>query len=136
MIVLLPPYPGGEPTWPEIPGHATAILPAAPDPHEAAWVAHVALAIAQVASAEPLLLVAAGEAGRLLPAVGFSQRAARRRVAGYVLIDATLPPAAQMDWPDAPVTYVGHSEAARLRGWDVLDLDPAAAVVLAAQRWT
>jgi hypothetical protein len=43
------------------------------------------------ASAAPLLLVAHGTAGPLLPALARTQRAAGRRVGGYVFADAALP---------------------------------------------
>jgi hypothetical protein len=63
----------------------------------------------------------------MLPALGFSQKASRRPVAGYVLIDDQLPKAGTAggaDWPDAPVTYVATgpdyadtAHQAELRGW-------------------
>jgi hypothetical protein len=74
----------------------------------------------------------------MLPALGFAQRASRRRVAGYVLVDADLPRPGVQDWPDAPVTYVGGpgAEQARLRGWDVESGgDVARAIRVVAQRW-
>lgn len=75
------------------------------------------------------MLVVYGGAGRMLAAIGFSQRASRRRVLGYVFVDAELPKAGVADWPDAPVTYIGAREAvvAGLRGWDVLPGDDVAA---------
>ena len=56
-----------------------------------AWVAHCALELAGDPGRPPVLLVARGEAGRMLAALGFAQRASRRRVVGYVLVDAELP---------------------------------------------
>lgn len=93
-----------------------------------AWVAHCALELAQ-GSRQPELLVAYGGAGRMLAALGFSQRASRRRVVGYVLVDGELPRAGVPDWPDAPVTYIGTREShlAELRGWDLLPGEDLAA---------
>jgi hypothetical protein len=103
------------------------------------WVAHIAVSIAKTSPIQPLLLVATGRAASLLPAVGFSQRAARHPVAGYVMIDGILPKAGGSDWPDAPVTYVATQamddpacvdapatmRQAALRGWTVRpDADP------------
>ncbi|WP_068756140.1 hypothetical protein [Thermobifida cellulosilytica] len=105
-------------------------------PYAARYVARASLQIAAAAPARPLLLVAAGAAGPLVPAVAAAQRAARRTVAGYLLVDALLPQpgtptraelaAAQQhldppvrppdffteplpmtaDWPDAPCGYL------------------------------
>ena len=43
------------------------------------------------------------DAGALAAALGFSQKASRRAVHGYVLVDAVVPPAESRggDWPDA-----------------------------------
>ncbi|TAK70244.1 MAG: hypothetical protein EPO13_04640 [Actinomycetota bacterium] len=99
------------------------------------WVAHCAVSLSASSSAagsglrEPLLLVTVGGAGPMLPALGFAQRAARRTVGGYVLVDAALPQhGSAPDWPDAPVTVLLTAAAsdaarsaalqARLRGWD------------------
>jgi hypothetical protein len=104
------------------------------------WVAHLAVALATAAVEPPLLLVLAGDSGALAPALGFSQRAARRDVVGYVLVDAALPSLETpgVDWPDAPVTYVasphapeGGAAQARLRGWDVVTVDDLAPATLA-----
>ena len=73
---------------------------------------------------------------RARPALGLSQRAARRPVAGYALLDADCPDAGALpvDWPDAPVHYLASPAApgpaldhARLRAWrcTVADLDAA-----------
>lgn len=100
------------------------------------WVAHLSVALSGGLRA-PVLLVLGGASGALAPALGFSQRAARRAVAGYVLIDADCPAADAVigDWPDAPVHYLASPAASdmavghvRLRGWqrhDVRDLKPA-----------
>jgi len=95
------------------------------------WVGQLAIALSASGAAEPLLLVLEGDAGELTPALGFAQKAARRSVAGYVLVDAALPPADSRvgDWPDAPVHYVASPDAdpldvnqARLRGWTVHEI--------------
>ena len=113
------------------------------------WVAHCALGIRAAEPREPVLLVAAGPAGAMLPALGFAQRAARRAVAGYVLLDAALPrPGAAADWPDAPVVCVlagaasgtdtdaaAAADDARRRGWEVVvSDDPAGVLVELARR--
>jgi hypothetical protein len=99
------------------------------------WVAHLSIALATSGAVAPLLLVVDGTAGELAPALGFSQKAARRAVSGYVLIDALVPPMDDrtQDWPDAPVVYVASPAAdeaqttlARLRGWDVVEVVDAA----------
>ena len=93
------------------------------------WVAALAVAMSGGAISSPITLVLAGASGALAPAVGFSQRAARRLVIGYILIDAELPSVggAHEDWPDAPVFYLHSPQAhvlnvnqARLRGWDLV----------------
>jgi sugar phosphate isomerase/epimerase len=100
------------------------------------WVAHLSVALSGGLRA-PVLLVLAGASGALAPALGFSQRAARRAVAGYLLLDADCPAAGAVigDWPDAPVHYLASPAASemavghvRLRGWqrhDVPNLAPA-----------
>ncbi len=100
------------------------------------WVAYVSVQLSASSTRGPVLLVLGGRSGALAPALGFSQRAARRQVAGYVLVDADLPAADSEvgDWPDAPVAYVASPAAtpaaiahARLRGWrlvEVGDLTP------------
>lgn len=70
------------------------------------WVAHIALNLTQAQPTKPILLVAHGAAGQLLPAIGFAQKASRRPVAGYVVIDGQLPKVGAADWPDAPVTFI------------------------------
>jgi hypothetical protein len=151
LIALLPAVPGQQWSWRETAaelmayGHRVAIVTDPPEGSSdneldlaGAWVAHCALALATHDDRPPMLLVAPGSAGRMLPALGFAQRASRRRVAGYVLVDADLPRPGVQDWPDAPVTYVGGpgAEQARLRGWDVESGgDVARAIRVVAQRW-
>lgn len=108
------------------------------------WVAHIALNLTQAQPVKPILLVAHGVAGQLLPAIGFAQKASRRPVAGYVVIDGELPKVGAADWPDAPVNFIRTSagiadaassslpladlnqpqdpaRVAELRGWTVYD---------------
>lgn len=141
LVVLLPPLPGEQWSWGECAaelaayGYPVRILePLAEDAGgeldlAGMYVAHCALELAQKTARPPVVLAAYGGAGRMLAAVGFSQRASRRRVLGYVFIDADLPKANVQDWPDAPVTYIGSREAslAGLRGWEVLPGDDVAA---------
>lgn len=110
------------------------LVPGAPaardgdDPGAAArhYVAQLALAITASGAVAPVLPVLPGAAGALAAAVALSQRAARRAVAGYVLLDADHPaPGGDVpDWPDAPVLFLGSPAAsaaaldhARLRDW-------------------
>lgn len=156
-IAVCPPLPGSVPPYDaadvvdavlDDPGAAgiRAMSFDVPDPEpgddartaRAHWVAHLAIGLATRSARPPILLVLGGESGALAAAVGFSQKAARRAVSGYVLVDAVVPSAESRggDWPDAPVHYVASSAAdplevnqARLRGWSVHrvpDLSPAA----------
>jgi hypothetical protein len=110
----------------------------------AAWVADQAIAITAAQVEGPLILVSSGEANRAVPALGFSQRASRRNVVAYVLVDGPLPDPSRAgaDWPDAPVVHVtspgadgAPAAAARLRGWSTLEGDPIAAVTTLARGW-
>jgi hypothetical protein len=154
-IVLCPPLPGAPASYDvvtaadELLGSVPAVsAPEGPVPHagddertvRAHWVAEVAMHLAVTGAQGPLLLVLGGSAGELAPAVGFSQRASRRPVAGYVLVDAATPPVdgGVVDWPDSPVTYLATPEAdplqvnqARLRGWVVTELGSATEVAAA-----
>ena len=104
------------------------------------WIAHLAVALSTSAAQAPVMLVLAGSSGTVTAALGFSQRASRRAVSRYVLVDAAVPPADDRsgDWPDAPVHYVASPAAdplevnqARLRGWDVVEVDDLAPTTLA-----
>ena len=107
------------------------------------WTARVALDIASAAPASPILLVLAGQYAVHAAGLGFAQRSARRAVAGYALVDPVLPPVGG-DWPDAPVIVILSANAdadtrsaalgARLRGWEVLDGDPATLIDEVAAR--
>jgi hypothetical protein len=157
VVVLCPPLDDrAAPAWrepllgalaaadlPVIAPPAAPVLDADPRVLLAGWVAGQSIAIA-AGTPGPLLLVAAGSAGRGLPALGMAQRAARHTVVGYVLVDGAPPDAGRsgQDWPDAPVTLV-HTPgsgapagaAARLRGWAVVGADPVALVPELVRRW-
>ncbi len=108
-------------------------------PYAGRYVARAALEIMAAGVKPPVVLVAHGDAGRLLPPIGAAQRAAHRLVGAYVFVDATLPggratpyapeehPAGvtlrargadffaedsplPQDWPDAPCGYLRTSE--------------------------
>lgn len=97
ITVLLPPTLGAafslpdtadlvpSPVFPEIPDDDTA-------PHAARYVARASLEIGRlVGDRTPVVLVAEGDGGPLLGAVGAAQRSAHRPVLGYVLVNAPLP---------------------------------------------
>jgi hypothetical protein len=95
------------------------------------WVGSLAVSLTAAAVSPPVLLVLAGATGPLASALGLSQRAARRPVAGYVLLDAACPriDGPVPDWPDAPVAYLASPDAdalevgqSRLRGWQIVQL--------------
>lgn len=69
----------------------------------------------------PLVVIAHGDACRLLPAVALSLRTQHRDTAGYVLIDPDAPQSTDT-WPEAPVTVVStHDEDGKsLRGWQIV----------------
>jgi hypothetical protein len=166
-IVVCPPLPGSPASYdpadlvdallddPRSAGLRTMSLDV-PDPESdddprtvrAHWVAHLAIGLATSGAKAPVLLVLGGASGALAAAVGFSQKASRRAVSGYVLVDAVVPAADARidDWPDAPVHFVAspasdplEANQARLRGWsvhEVADADPATvgAVIAAIAR--
>jgi pimeloyl-ACP methyl ester carboxylesterase len=111
------------------------IAPDLPDTEGLRYVARASLVVAATDPRPPLLLIAHGGAGPLLPAVAAAQRAAHRPVGGYLFMDAELPipsrdPGTAEDWPDAPCGYLRiserHEDSARiaeLRGWPVLRYD-------------
>lgn len=72
------------------------------------YVARASLLISAAAPEPPLILVAQGAVGPLVPAVALAQRAAHRTVGAYVFLDADLPrPRRAHDHDHAE----GHSEA-------------------------
>ena len=158
-VVLCPPLPGVPAPY-DAADAADALLdhgalagrhvlsPAVPDSEpgddartaRAHWIAHLAVALSTSGAHAPVMLVMAGSSGAVAAALGFSQRASRRAVSRYVLVDAAVPPADDRsgDWPDAPVHYVASPDAdplevnqARLRGWDVVEVDDLAPTTLA-----
>lgn len=158
-VVLCPPLPGAAAAYDaadtadvllDRTGGYRVLSPYVDDPapeddartQRAHWVAHLSIALASGNAVAPVLLVVDGTAGAMAPALGFSQKAARRAVSGYVLVDAVVPPAddRSLDWPDAPVVYVAspaagpeHLAQARLRGWEVVEVpDSSSASVGAA----
>ena len=110
------------------------------------WIAAVALGIARSGPAfDGIHLIAIGDTAQRLPAIAFSQRAARRPVLSYVCVDV-VPTGQFVDWPDAPVTLIKTNplmlaevaNTARLRGWTRAEATPgelpfaiAAAIVAA-----
>lgn len=151
-VVLCPPFPGEpDPLWRKeihaallgwsIPSAALSIPLEESDLDDrskrAHWVAQTSLALAAESLPTPMVLVLGELSAHSAPALGFSQRASRRGVAGYVLIDPVLPEArAGLDWPDAPVTVfvtpamdeesaAAVTRAADLRGFEVVAGDPA-----------
>jgi hypothetical protein len=95
----------------------------------------VVVAVRSARPVDPLVLLATGSAGALLPEVGRALVIAGRRIGGYLFVDASLPgrpdaglldPVQLGDWPDAPCGYLtstGHeaeARLARLRGWPVV----------------
>lgn len=60
-------------------------------PYAGRYVARAALEITAAGPVPPVVLVAHGGAGPLLPPIGAAQRAAHRLVGAYVFLDAVLP---------------------------------------------
>lgn len=92
----------GAAAWGDLPsvlrgrGHQVAVVDVADDdapPFAARFVARAALQVREQAGDRPVLLVGHSGAGYLLPLLGAARRAARAGVAGYVFLDAGLPPA-------------------------------------------
>lgn len=110
----------------------------------AAWVADQAVSITEARVDGPLIIVSSGPANCAVPALAFSQRASRRTIVAYVLMDGPLPEPSLTgaDWPDAPVFYVAgaaspteSTRTAKLRGWTTLSGDPIATVTAIARGW-
>lgn len=96
----------------------THVSPAA---GEAPLAARICAEITRLAPSPPLVIVAVGQLAGLMPAVALAQRAARRQVLAYVLIDPEYP-AVSEGWPDARVYVLGSPgvdlRTAELRGWE------------------
>lgn len=80
---------------PEALGAYDVVVPEVADddspPYLGRYVARAALEIAAARVRPPVVLVAHGDAGPLLPSIGAAQRAAHRLVGAYVFVDAELP---------------------------------------------
>jgi hypothetical protein len=127
---------------PEALGAYHVVVPEVADddrpPYGGRYVARAALEIMAAGARPPVVLVAHGGAGPLLPPIGAAQRAAHRLVGAYVFVDALLPgsretgyaeeevpagvtlrargadffaegPPLPQDWPDAPCGYLRTS---------------------------
>lgn len=92
-----------------------------PSGGEAPLASRVCAEITRLAPTPPLVIVAAGPLASLVPSIALAQRAARRQVLAYVLIDPEYP-AVSEGWPDARVHVLGSPEfdlhIAELRGWE------------------
>jgi len=144
IAVLCPAGPGDVlPEW--VTNFRGVVLPPTDPDSAASWVAQAALllhaVIESLAPALSVTLVAVGTATTLVPQLGFAARAARRPISCYVLVDGELPSAStrSIDWPDAAVVVVSSAESAvtaqaALRGWEVLDGDPADTIAELARR--
>jgi hypothetical protein len=100
-------------------GHHVLVLDIGDDDAPPYGVRYVAAAAAQVAAADPegpLILVAHSGAGYLLPQLGFTQRAARRGVGGYVFLDAGIP----APRPSTRLDLLAAEDAAMADDLDVL----------------
>jgi hypothetical protein len=92
----------GPAAWGELPsvlrgrGHEVAVVDVRDDdrpPYAARFVARAALQLRDAVGASPIVLAGHSGAGYLLPLIGAARRAARAAVAGYLFVDAGLPPA-------------------------------------------
>ncbi|MFF5263575.1 hypothetical protein ACFY4C_32005 [Actinomadura viridis] len=129
LVLLHAPY-ACSGAWGDVPEALRAdgldvVAPDVPDSSGPRYVARASLVISATAATAPLVLVARGGAGPLLPAVALAQRAAHRAVGGYVFVDAELPRPqhaqghdhggrpipAPPDWPEAPCGYLSTLDA-------------------------
>ena len=104
-----------------------------PDDNESIpLIARVCAAITRLAPAPPLVIVAEGEWAKLLPGIALAQRAARRAVRAYVLVDPVLP-AVSEQWPEARVHALGRPgfdlRTCELRGWDTHQVSDLTGIV-------
>ncbi|TYK50399.1 hypothetical protein [Actinomadura decatromicini] len=130
------------------------LAPDVPDETGPRYIACASLLVGASAPAPPLVLVARGAAGPLLPGVALAQRAAHRPIGGYVFVDADLPRPLRHDhtapendvpmppdWPEAPCGYLRthpdretHDKALReahLRGWPTTEQEPTTTIAQA-----
>jgi len=76
-------------------GHEVAVVDVRDDdgpPYAQRFVARAAVQLRDAVGARPAVLVGHSGAGYLLPLIGSARRAARATVAGYLFVDAGLPP--------------------------------------------
>jgi hypothetical protein len=101
LVLVHSPLTGPE-AWGRLPevlrarGHEVVVVAVHDDdrpPYASRFVARAALQLRTSAGTRPTVLVGHSGAGKLLPLVGAARRAARAPVAGYVFLDAGLPPA-------------------------------------------
>ena len=92
----------GPEAWGDLPaelrgrGHDVVVVEVRDDdapPYAARYVARAALQVREHLGDAASVMVGHSGAGYLLPLLGAARRAARARVAGYVFLDAGLPPA-------------------------------------------
>lgn len=95
------------------------------------WIAVVCKRISESGQAfQGVHLIAFGEAVNRLPDIAFAQRASRRIIYSYTLIDF-IPERHFAEWPDAPVSVIITNplspiqQSAKLRGWEVQIIEPA-----------
>lgn len=95
------------------------------------WIAVVCKRISESGQAfQGVHLIAFGEAVNRLPDIAFAQRASRRIIHSYTLIDF-IPERHFAEWPDAPVSVIITNplspiqQSAKLRGWEVQLIEPA-----------
>lgn len=74
------------------------------------YVARAATQVREAVGARPVVLVGHSGAGYLLPLLGAARRALRSRVAGYVFLDAGLPPARPASRLDRLAVEVGDDD--------------------------
>ena len=94
------------------------------------WIAVVCKRISESGQAfQGVHLIAFGEAVDRLPDIAFAQRASRRIIHSYTLIDF-IPEKHFAEWPDAPVSVIITNplspiqQSAKLRGWEVQIIEP------------
>lgn len=100
LVLVHSPLTGPE-AWGHLPevlrsrGHEVVVVAVHDDdqpPYASRFVARAALQLRTSAGSRPTVLVGHSGAGYLLPLLGAARRAARAPVAGYVFLDAGLPP--------------------------------------------
>ena len=109
----------GSASWGALPdvlraqGHDVVVVEVTDDdepPFAQRYVARAATQVRETVGARPVVLVGHSGAGYLLPLVGAARRALRSRVAGYVFLDAGLPPVRPSSRLDLLATEAGDDE--------------------------